>query len=115
MNFLDIILVLQQHAEAGIHRFRVEIDLVELDQRIGPVDGFGAAGKILILGNDINVMRHLVTIQMTRMVARDARLSAVSGCIATALYADPPAVSPAYAATSQSTDSSVTVYAQLVG
>lgn len=52
---------------------------------------------------------------MTRMVARYALLSAVSGFIATALFADPPAVSPAYAATSQSTDSSVTVYDQLVG
>jgi len=41
LNFLDIVLVFQQHAEAGIHRLRVEIDLVELNQRIGPIDGFG--------------------------------------------------------------------------
>src|SRR5258708_18622565 len=35
----DVVLVFEQHAQGIVDRLGIEGDLVELDQRLGPVDG----------------------------------------------------------------------------
>ena len=45
-HLLDVVLILEQDAERRIDGIGVEIDLVELDQGVGPVDGLGNAGQL---------------------------------------------------------------------
>src|SRR3990172_7440483 len=43
---LDVVAVLEEHAERVVHRLRVERDLVEGDQAVRPIDRLGDAGQL---------------------------------------------------------------------
>ena len=44
---LEVVAVLEQHAERVVHRLRVEHDAVERRQAVGPVDGLGHARQLV--------------------------------------------------------------------
>src|SRR5258708_32733651 len=43
---LEVVAVLEEHAERVVHRLGVERDAVERDQAVHPVDGLGDAGQL---------------------------------------------------------------------